>query len=123
MDDRKNIPKLGGIALAALAAAAVGALGTCFLRHDAPGRKAGRAGSPMRHRHTAEGQGHDDVNTPGLRGRNATPEEIAKLAAMFRNFDPITGNVENLPDGIRTVTRSPDTRVMAAVHEMMLTRG
>ncbi len=123
MDDRIHIPKRGGIALAALAAAAVGALGTCFLRHDAPGRKAGKTGSPMRHRHTVDGQGHNDVNTPGLRGRKTTPEESAKLAAMFRNFDTITRKVENLPDGIRTVTRSSDPRVMAAVHEMMMTRG
>ncbi|MCA0908644.1 hypothetical protein LCM27_19745 [Ruegeria marisrubri] len=123
MNDRKNIPKRGGIALAALAAAAVGALGTCFPRHDAPGHKAGRAGSPMRHRRTADGQGHNDVNTPGLRGRKTTPEESAKLAAMFRNFDTITRKVENLPDGIRTVTRSSDPRGMEAVHEMMMTRG
>jgi hypothetical protein len=55
---------------------------------------------------------HDEVNMPGLRGENATPEESAELAVMFRNFDTITREVENLPNGIRTVTRSSDPQVM-----------
>ena len=63
-------------------------------------------------RHGADGAGHDEANMPGLRGRNATPEESAELAVMFRNFDTITREVENLPNGIRTVTRSSDPEVM-----------
>ena len=55
---------------------------------------------------------HDEVNMPGLRGENATPEESAELAVMFRNFETITREVENLPNGIRTVTRSSDPQVM-----------
>lgn len=55
---------------------------------------------------------HDEVNMPGLRGENASPEESAELAVMFRNFDTITREVENLPNGIRTVTRSSDPDVM-----------
>lgn len=58
---------------------------------------------------------HDEVNMPGLRGENATPEESAELAVMFRNFDTITREVENLPNGIRTVTRSSDPEVMDAI--------
>ncbi|MBT2130019.1 hypothetical protein KKW20_02690 [Planktotalea lamellibrachiae] len=58
---------------------------------------------------------HDEVNMPGLRGENATPEESAELAVMFRNFDTITREVENLPNGIRTVTRSSDPDVMDAL--------
>lgn len=57
-------------------------------------------------------QEHDEVNMPGLRGENATPEESAELAVLFRNFDTITREVENLPDGIRTVTRSSNPQVM-----------
>jgi len=56
--------------------------------------------------------GHDEVNMPGLRGENATPEESAELAVMFRHFDTITRDVENLPNGIRTVTSSSDPDVM-----------
>jgi len=65
------------------------------------------------HMHGADGTGHDEVNMPGLRGLNATPEESAELAVMFRNFETITRQVTNLPNGIRTVTRSSDEEVMA----------
>lgn len=65
------------------------------------------------HGHGADGTGHDEVTMPGLRGENATPEESAELAAMFRNFDTITREVTNLPNGIRTVTHSSDEQVMA----------
>lgn len=64
------------------------------------------------HMHGADGTGHDEVNMPGLRGENATPEESAELAVMFRNFGTITREVTNLPNGIRTVTRSSDEEVM-----------
>ena len=58
---------------------------------------------------------HDETNMPGLQGENASPEESADLAVMFNNFDTITREVENLPDGIRTVTRSSDPVVMDAL--------
>jgi hypothetical protein len=50
-----------------------------------------------------------------LRGENASPEESAELAVMFRNFQTFTREVTNLPDGIRTVTMSSDPEVMAAL--------
>jgi hypothetical protein len=62
------------------------------------------------------GQGmhmHDEVNMPGLQGLNATPEESAELAVMFNNFQLIDRTVENLPNGIRTITNSSDEEVMA----------
>ena len=58
------------------------------------------------------GMMHDEATMPGLRGANATAEESAELAVMFRNFRTITRSVENLPNGIRTVTRSSDPAVM-----------
>lgn len=64
------------------------------------------------HMHGVDGTGHDEINMPGLRGENATLEESAELAVMFRNFETITREVTNLPDGIFTVTRSPDEEVM-----------
>jgi hypothetical protein len=64
------------------------------------------------HVHGADGTGHDEINMPGLRGKNATPEESAELAVMFRNFETITREVTNLPNGIRTITRSSDEEVM-----------
>ena len=65
------------------------------------------------HGHGADGSGHDEVNMPGLRGQNATPEESAELAVLFRNFETITREVTDLPNGIRTVTRSSNEDVMA----------
>lgn len=67
------------------------------------------------HMHGADGMGHDEVNMPGLRGANATDQESAELAVMFNNFKTLSREVENLPDGIRTVTRSSDPDVMAAL--------
>jgi len=52
---------------------------------------------------------------PGLIGENASAEESAEIALMFRNFDTITREVENLPNDIRTVTRSSDVAVMDAL--------
>lgn len=69
----------------------------------------------MGHMHGADGTGHDMVVMPGLRGQNATPEESAELALMFRRFDTLSREVENLPNGIRTVTRSSDPEVMDAL--------
>ena len=94
---------IGGIVIAL----AIGAGGTYLVMSGA-----GHGIMAGMHGHGADGTGHDEVNMPGLRGENATPEESAELAVMFRNFDTITRDVENLPNGIRTVTRSSDPDVM-----------
>ncbi len=70
------------------------------------------ASAQQGHGHGAGMGMHDEATMPGLRGANATQEESAELAVMFRNFNTITREVENLPDGIRTVTRSSDPDVM-----------
>lgn len=67
------------------------------------------------HMHGADGTGHDMVNMPGLQGENATAEESAELALMFQRFQTLSREVENLPNGIRTVTRSSDPQVMEAL--------
>ncbi|MGB6229343.1 MAG: hypothetical protein WBF53_04355, partial [Litorimonas sp.] len=61
------------------------------------------------------GGGHDEATMPGLRGEDASPAESAEIALLFRRFDTITREVERLPDGIRTVTRSSDPEVMDAL--------
>ena len=71
--------------------------------------------SSMHDRHGANGMGHDMKNMPGLRGANASQTESDELAIMFENFDRITREVTNLPNGIRTVTRSSDEDVMAVL--------
>ncbi len=67
------------------------------------------------HGHGADGTGHDEFVMPGLRGEDASIEESAEMAVMFRNFQSIDRTVENLPDGIRTVTASSDPDTMAAL--------
>lgn len=52
---------------------------------------------------------------PGLRGANASQAESDELAVMFEKFDTISREVTNLPNGIRTVTRSTDESVMAVL--------
>lgn len=67
------------------------------------------------HSHGADGTGHDMINMPGLRGANASAEESLELAVMFNGFESFTRTVENLPNGIRTVTRTSDPEVMEAL--------
>ncbi|MBW6417693.1 hypothetical protein J5Y17_08240 [Celeribacter sp. PS-C1] len=65
------------------------------------------------HMHGATG--HDEINMPGLRGRDATVQESREMEVMFKGFTTLTREVENLPNGIRTVTGSTDPEVMAAL--------
>lgn len=67
------------------------------------------------HQHGVGGAGHDMRGMPGLQGRNASEAESTELAIMFNNFDRITREVTNLPNGIRTVTHSDDPEVMDAL--------
>ena len=67
------------------------------------------------HMHGADGTGHDEVNMPGLKGEDATEAESADLATMFRNFSTLSRTVEELPNGIRTVTTSSDETVREAL--------
>lgn len=78
---------------------------------------------PGSHMHGADGTGHDMVNMPGLRGLDASPEESAEMAVMFRNFPLITREVTNLPNGVRAVTGSanPDLLDVIVSHVVGMT--
>ena len=82
---------------------------------DAQAQMSGGGMKHGMHGHGSDGTGHDEMNMPGLRGLNATSTESAELATMFRNFDTITRDVTNLPNGIRTITNSSDEYVMEAL--------
>lgn len=58
---------------------------------------------------------HDEVTMPGLRGLDATKEESLELEIMFRNFRSLSRSVENLPNGIKTITTSDDPKTMEAL--------
>lgn len=107
---KSNGRMIAVIAVLAAVAAAAGA-GWAFLGHDSFARMV-MDHDRLHAEHMASGMGHDETVMPGLRGRDATPEESTELAVMFQNFDTITREVENLPDGIRTITRSSDPEVM-----------
>lgn len=55
---------------------------------------------------------HDTESMPGLRGENASQAESDEIRVLFRNFETITREVENLENGIRTVTHSSDADVV-----------
>lgn len=82
---------------------------------DAAAQMHGHGTGGGMHGHGADGSGHDEVNMPGLRGLNATDTESAELATLFLNFQTISREVTNLPNGIETVTRSSDAAVMDAL--------
>lgn len=64
----------------------------------------GAAEKPVKHaRHE-----HDHVNMPGLQGVDTTNVEVSDLKTIFINHRKIDRVVENLPNGIRTVTESDD---------------
>lgn len=67
------------------------------------------------HQHRADGTGHDEINMPGLRGLNASAEESAEIALLFRKVETLSRNVTNLPNGIRTETSSTDDAVREAL--------
>lgn len=101
---------VGGVLAAGVFAAAYTGVFAQGMGHGT-GQHMGQGG----HRHGADGTGHDMATMPGLRGRDASAEESAELAVMFQNFQTFHRTVTNLPDGIRTVTRSEDPDVMAAL--------
>jgi hypothetical protein len=75
----------------------------------------GHGGGHGMHGHGADGTGHDEVTMPGLRGLNVDEAESAEMALLFRQFQTLSREVIDLPDGIRTTTRSSDPQVMDAL--------
>lgn len=118
-----------GTAIGAVAIAAVAGLGGAYamshmqgqhgqMHHGEdynPDQMHGEDSDTMMQHHGADGTGHDEVNMPGLRGLNASAEESAEIGLMFQNFETLSRRVENLPNGIRTVTTSSDPAVMEAL--------
>ena len=68
---------------------------------------------------------HDEVNMPGLQGKDTTELEVDDLKNIFINHKKIERNVTNIPNGIKTVTLStnPEVRQSIVNHvSMMVTR-
>lgn len=71
--------------------------------------------APVGHMHGHHGMGHDEQTMPGLAGDNVTQAESDEMRLLFRNFQTLSREVTNLPDGIRTITRSTDPAVRDAL--------
>ena len=95
--------------------AAVASLGALLGPIAAEAQMHGHGMRAGKHGHGADSTGHDEATMPGLRGLNATDSESVELAVMFRNFQTLSREVTNLPNGIRTLTRSSDAEVMEAL--------
>lgn len=68
---------------------------------------------------------HDEVNMPGLNGKDTNDQEVSDLKTIFQKHKAITRTVTPLPNGIRTVTESETEEVRDAIIShvsMMVTR-
>ena len=68
---------------------------------------------------------HDEVNMPGLKGRDTTEQEVADLKTIFTQHQGIRRRVSPLFNGIVTTTESDDPALRDAIigHvAMMVTR-
>ena len=66
---------------------------------------------------------HNVIGTPMLEGKDTEDFEVAELRALYENHKDLTRTVENLPNGIRTVTETDnaDLRDALASHIMSMT--
>ena len=68
---------------------------------------------------------HDEVNMPGLQGEDITDQEIADLKQLFQKHNEISRLVENIPNGIITVTESDNEELRSSLIDhvtLMVTR-
>ena len=68
---------------------------------------------------------HDEVNMPGLQGKDTTPKEVDDLKTIFQNHKKISRTVKNIKNGIETLTVSEDEKIRQSVVShvsMMVTR-
>jgi len=73
----------------------------------APGHAQAQGGHGM--------HGHMGPIMPGTRGANVSDRESAEMTTLFRHFRSLSREVTNLPNGIKTVTRSSNPQVMEAL--------
>ena len=70
------------------------------------------------HGSSEEGQvnhSHDEVNMPGLQGKDTTENEVDDLKTIFKNHKQITRTVENISNGITTTTETTDDKLRNAL--------
>ena len=68
---------------------------------------------------------HDEVNMPGLQGKDTTKREVSDLKEIFQSHKGISRVITNLTDGIVTTTEAEDETLREAIVShvsMMITR-
>lgn len=75
--------------------------------------------------HKGEQHRHDEVNMPGLQGKDTTEQEVNDLKEIFRSHKGIRRDVSNISNGIITTTEAEDETLREAIVShvtMMVTR-
>ena len=68
---------------------------------------------------------HDEINMPGLQGKDTTDREVNDLKEIFRSHEGISRRVSNVQNGIVTTTEAEDETLREAIIShvsMMVTR-
>ena len=71
------------------------------------------------------GHEHDEINMPGLQGKDTTDQEVNDLKEIFKSHTGITRSVSNIQNGIVTTTEAEDETLREAISShvsMMVTR-
>ena len=77
------------------------------------------------HHHNTGQHIHDEVNMPGLQGKDTTKQEVSDLKEIFRSHKGIIRQVTNISNGIVTTTEAEDETLREAIVShvsMMVTR-
>ena len=111
---------------------ALGVTATFFYFHHTA-NTGGHGGGHQSHDMSSSGHGkhgggaheHDEINMPGLQGKDTTDREVNDLKEIFRSHEGITRSVSNVQDGIITTTEAADETLREAIVShvsMMVTR-
>lgn len=96
----------------------LGALAMWFAPHMLNGSHNYAEQMKAHHGSSEEGQvnhPHDEVNMPGLQGKDTTENEVDDLKTIFKNHKQITRTVENISNGITTTTETTDDKLRDAL--------
>ena len=96
----------------------LGALAMWFAPHMLNGSHNYAEQMKAHHGSSEEGQvnhSHDEVNMPGLQGKDTTENEVDDLKTIFKNHKQITRTVENISNGITTTTETTDDKLRDAL--------
>jgi len=102
----------------------LGALAMWFATHTLNGSHNYAEQIKAHHGSSEEGQvnhSHDEVNMPGLQGKDTTENEVDDLKTIFKNHKQITRTVENISNGITTTTETTDDKLRDALVSHVVT--